>query len=223
VKPTERLSIGAVYHSKLTGRVKYTEVVRLHQPSGMPGYARTVRPLEIDFPSAFGIGAAYRFPGDRLTLSLDVTRRAWDEFVIRDPKNPRLSMRERSGVTGLPTEQSPHDATYTVRLGGEYVFVNDKKPVQNLMPSLRAGIFYDPEPASNVHAKWWGLKKGDGKPDDFYGFSLGGGLLLFNRVNLDAAYIYRWGDNVREATFGFPGTRAGVDQHSLYLSTVIYF
>ncbi len=223
VKPTDRLSLGAVYHSKFTGRVKYTEVVRIGQTSGMPGFLRDVRPLEYDFPSAFGVGAAYRFPGDRLTLSLDVTRREWDEFVVRDPKNPQLAMRKRSGVTGLPTEQSPHDATYAVRLGGEYVFVFPKKPVQNFLPSVRAGVFYDPEPASRRRFSWFGLKKGDGKADNYFGMSLGAGVLLYNRVNIDAAYVYRWGDSVREATFGMRGTEAGVDQHTLYLSTVIYF
>ncbi len=223
IKPTERLSIGAVYHSKLKARVKYTEVVRLSQIGAMPGYTRSVRPLQYDFPSAFGIGLAYRFPGDRLTVSFDVTRREWDEFVIRDPKNSQLSMRKRSGVTGLTKSMSPNDPTYTVRLGAEYVFLFEKKPKQNYLPSLRAGVFYDPEPASNQQRSWLGLKKGSGKVDDFFGFSLGAGLLLYNRVNIDMAYVYRWGDNVRQATFGLRDTSIGVDQHILYLSTVIYF
>ncbi|HPO13610.1 MAG TPA: outer membrane protein transport protein [Candidatus Hydrogenedentes bacterium] len=223
VKPTERLSLGAVYHSKLKARVKYTEVVRMSQVSAFPGYTRSVRPLEYDFPSAFGIGIAYRFPGDRLTLSFDVTRREWDEFVIRDRKNSQFSMQKRSGVTGLPKNQSPNDPTYCVRLGAEYVFLFEKKPKQNYLPSLRAGFFYDPEPASNRRRSWFGLKKGSGHPDDFFGVSVGAGLLVHNRVNLDFAYVYRWGDNVRQATFGLRDTSMGVDQHFLYLSTVIYF
>lgn len=222
-KPTDRLSLGAVYHSKLEGHVKYTEIIRLSQISSMPGFQRSVRPLQYDFPSAFGLGAAYRFRGDRLTLAFDVTRREWNEFVIHDPKNTLASMRKRSGVTGLPTSQSPHDPTYTVRLGGEYVFVFPKQPVQNYLPSVRAGVFYDPEPASHRHWKWYGLSKGDGKVENFFGVSVGGGVLLYNRVNIDAAYVYRWGDSVRQATFGLSGTSSGIDQHLFFLSTVIYF
>lgn len=222
-KPTPRLSLGAVYHTGFTARVKYTEVVRLTQSSALPGFTRSVRDLKYEFPSAFGIGAAYRFPKDRLTLSFDVTRREWDDFVIRDKRNRVPAMRRRSAVTGLPKGQSPHDPTYTVRLGAEYVFINEKKPTQHVMPSLRAGVFYDPEPAGGRRQSWRRMGKLSGRVDDFFGVSLGGGLLIMNRVNLDAAYVYRWGDEVRADTFGLSNTHARVDQHFLYLSTVVYF
>ncbi len=48
-------------------------------------------------------------------------------------------------------------------------------------------------------------------------------MLIRNRVNLDLAYVYRWGDNVRKDSLGVWGTDADVDQHTLYVSTVIYF
>jgi long-subunit fatty acid transport protein len=223
-KPTDRLSFGAVYHTAYTAQVKYTEVVRLLQSNAFPGYTRAERDLEYHFPQAYGIGVAYRFPKDKLTLSFDVTRRDWDQYVIHDPHNPQRSMQRRSGVTGLPKSQSPIDPTYQVRLGGEYVFVRDKLPKQNYLPSLRAGIFYDPEPSGGTRPRtFFGLGKGSGKVDDYYGFSLGGGLLLYNRVNFDIAYVYRFGNCVRSDTFGLRSTYAGVDQHYLYLSTVIYF
>jgi hypothetical protein len=97
------------------------------------------------------------------------------------------------------------------------------------MPSLRAGVFYDPEPASGRKSAIMGLeKKGSGKPDDYYGFSLGGGLLIMKYVNVDLAYVFRYGKDVRKDTFGqdafnFSGTGADVISHNLYLSTVIYF
>jgi len=227
-KPTERLSLGAVYHTKFTARIDYSKWTRTRPLFGFPTYSLSERPLKMTFPSAFGIGVAYRFPNDKLTLSLDVTRREWDQFVIDDPWNNRFGAKHRSGVTNLPKDQSPHDPTYTVRLGAEYVFVNEKKPRQDYLPSLRAGIFYDPEPASNRKDRWWGrgaysLAKGDGKPDDYYGVSVGAGVLVKNRVNLDLAYIYRWGDGVRKDTYGIFRTDADVEQHTLYVSTVIYF
>lgn len=221
-RATDRLQFGLVYHSKFTADVNYEQRVNIWGGSGS-GYLRSRRAQEITFPSAIGVGVAYRFPNDKLTISMDVTRRAWDQFVIHDPKNRRLDRRRISGVTGLPTNLHDVNPVFTVRVGAEYVFVNEKKPAQHLLPSLRMGAFYDPEPAANRPNRFWGLGRGDGKPDNYYGLTLGAGVLIRNRVNLDAAYIYRWGDNVRRDTFAFHSTDARVRQHTLYLSTVVYF
>lgn len=248
-RATERLSIGAVYHTKFTANVDYTRVDRVAPILGGFQYARDKRHQEITFPSAIGLGIAYRFPNDKLTLSLDITRREWDQFIIEDPdagvatlrtirnflgqgaggialaqslidarKNQRLS-----GVTGGPASDVNIDPTYTVRLGGEYVFVNDKKPKQDYLPSVRAGVYYDPEPSSGRRSGLFGLNKGDGDPDDYFGIAFGLGLLVKDRVNIDLAYTYRWGNGVRVDSFGLAETDADVDQHLIYLSTVIYF
>ena len=219
----ERWTVGAVYHTKFTADIDFTTRQRLPL---IGGFMERTRGIEYVFPSAFGVGVAYRFPNDKLTLSMDITRREWDQFVVHDPDNPVLSMQRRSAVTQLPKSQSPHDPTYTVRIGGEYVFVDESKPRQDYLPSLRAGLFYDPEPSGGRREEWFGLGKGDGSVEDYYGFSLGLGLLIKNRVNLDLAYVYRWGNDVRKDTFGQFGlshTDADVDQHLIYLSTVIYF
>jgi long-subunit fatty acid transport protein len=246
---TERLKFGAVYHSKLDASLDYTRRSIVHLSSLNFSRVTTRQSRDMTFPSALGLGAAYRFRGDKLTLSLDVTRREWDQFVItrRWESNSSVlapfsfgsvSPRRVSGVTNLPTELSPHDPTYTVRLGGEYVFVDETKPKQDYLPSLRAGVFYDPEPASGRKNLWYapfaryspilpstlGLeRKGSGEPDDYYGATIGAGVLIKNRVNIDAAYQYRWGSNVRKDTFGFRNTDFDVRQHSFFLSTVVYF
>lgn len=241
-KPTERFSLGAVYNTKFTADVDYS-IRRSVLASGFPAF-RQKRSQEYTFPSALGLGVAYRFPNDKLTLSLDVTRREWDQFEIRDPDVNRLAYRSvraafarfggsfsasahrnrrTSGVTGLAMSLSDVDPTYTVRLGAEYVFVNAKKPKQDFLPSLRGGVFYDPEPSGSRKETWFGLGKTTGEPIDFFGFSVGAGLLVKDRVNVDAAYIYRFGDDARKDTFPLAGTDAEVDQHSFYLSTVIYF
>lgn len=227
-KPNDRWSFGAVYHTKWSADVEYTQRVRLFN-DGNVGITRARRKQEITFPSAIGLGVAYRFPNDKLTLSFDVTRREWDQFEILDPENPNRSARRKSGVTGLNKQISEIDPTYTVRFGAEYVFVNDSKPKQDYLPSLRGGIFYDPEPSGGRKDQFWAVglnglsQRGDGDPVDFFGFSLGAGVLIKNRVNMDLAYIYRWGDGARKDTFGLNGTDADVEQHSLYVSTVVYF
>jgi long-subunit fatty acid transport protein len=217
--PAERWGVGAVYHSGFTADVEYSRFFRTR--GSQRSFAVDREDRKIEFPRAYGLGLSYRFPNDQLTLSLDVTRRDWDEFVeIKgfDNKGDRISP-----ITGIPKNDSYNEPTYTVRLGGEYVFIDPELPRPKYLPSLRAGVYYDPEPASGRKDAWYGLDRGNGTPDDFYGLTLGAGVLIMDRVNIDAAYEYRWGDDVRKDTFGFPATHADVDQHNLYLSTVVYF
>lgn len=224
-KPNQRWSIGLTYNTKFKASVNLRETGRNFRQGGFSGYGLHERPLDYIFPSALALGVAYRFPNDKLTLSMDVTRRDWGQFEIRDPRNTNWRQRHKNGVTGLQYSLSPDvDPVYTVRVGMEYVFVNPKKPKQDYLPSIRAGLFYDPEPSGGIRSTFWGPTKGDGKPEPFYGFTLGGGLLIKNRVNLDLAYTFRTGNGVRSDTFGgVPGTDADVTQHQIYLSTVIYF
>lgn len=224
-RATERLTFGAVYHTAYSTDIDYTRYTRQVGVMARPSYYHSK--LRIDWPAALGVGVAYRFPNDKLTLSLDVTRRDWDGFVQSDPRGGRYSFRV-SPITGMPVWQSPMEAVYTVRFGGEYVFVDPRKARQDFLPSLRAGLFYDPEPSSGRRDSWWGIKRGDGGVDRYYGFSLGAGVLVKNRVNIDLAYEYRFGDGVRRDTLAGQGVfekhfDEDVEQHLLYLSTVIYF
>ncbi|HOL76159.1 MAG TPA: outer membrane protein transport protein [Candidatus Hydrogenedentes bacterium] len=224
-KPTERWSIGAVYHTAFAADVDYVQKITA---LGGANYVTVVKQRRrIEFPNAYGLGIAYRFPNDKLTLALDVTRREWDKFVeIEKGPSPIFQGRRFSPITGLPKWRSYHEPTYTVRMGAEYLFIDTNKPMPKYLPSLRLGAFYDPEPASQAsHANSGGVFQigKTGKPDEYWGATLGLGLLIKNRVNLDFAYIYRWGENVRKDTFSMWDVDADVTQHEFYLSTVIYF
>ncbi len=220
-RATERLSIGAVYHTAFSADVRYSQWM---SSSMLPISFRIAKhDRRIEFPGAWGLGVAYRFPGDKLTLSLDVTRRNWDRFVEVERGQIFGEPRRTSPITGLPKYQSYHEPTYTVRLGAEYVFFDESQPMRRYLPSLRVGAIYDPAPSGGRKVNWLGLGPVTGEPDDFYGITLGAGLLIGNRVNLDIAYQYRWGRDVRKDTFSVWDVDADVDQHDLYLSTVIYF
>lgn len=223
-KPNQRWSVGATYNTKFTADVDYKLTQRGFLSASGVRRGSAERSMEYVFPSSIALGAAYRFPNDKLTVSFDITRREWDQFVIHDPENRDPSKRRRSGVTGQSMWVAPDiQPTYTVRAGMEYVFVNPSKPRQDYLPSIRAGVFYDPEPSGGRNSNLFGLDKGDGSNDKYYGFSLGAGVLIKDRVNIDAAYTYRWGRSVRSDTYGLAETDADVDQHYIYLSTVIYF
>lgn len=63
-----------------------------------------------------------------------------------------------------------------------------------------------------------------GQPEEFWGVSLGLGLQLFQRANLDIAYQARFADNVNgDYIRGVEGFDEDVLQHRVLLSTVIYF
>jgi hypothetical protein len=123
----------------------------------------------------------------------------------------------------------PHfDPTYTVRLGAEYVFIPKRRDEElNTLWTLRAGLFYDEEPATGKASPREFRLLGDtgsGEPDKFYGLALGCGLLTHQRVNLDVAYQLRYGDDVnRDFIRGMTGFSERVLQHRFLLSTVIYF
>jgi long-subunit fatty acid transport protein len=170
--------------------------------------------LKVDFPWAYGIGAAYRI-ADRWCVSLDVTRIHWDDYVIlrTDPE------------TGSDIEISPWStgkadvgATTTVRAGMEYLFIRHRYVIP-----IRGGVFYDPLPARD-------------DTDEYFGFSLGSGVAL-EKLSFDLAYTIRFRDllllgrpliQYRDDVPGDPlsgvaDTKADVVSHQFLFSVIYYF
>jgi long-subunit fatty acid transport protein len=152
----------------------------------------------LDMPMSYGIGLATRW-SDLLTISFDVYRTEWGDYILHTDDG-----REISPITKAPADASDVDATTQARLGCEYLFIGKRA----IIP-LRAGVFYDPEPAS-------------GQPDDFWGISLGTGI-AYKRVVFDMAYQYRFAENVRSAAEGTGKADQDVQQHTLYLSVIYHF
>ena len=153
---------------------------------------------KLDMPMSYGVGLAYRF-SDQLTVSADIARTEWSDFVLITSEGNKFS-----AITGLPTGESDVDPTYDVRIGAEYLFIWNKFVIP-----LRAGVFYDPVPA-------------EGSPDTLLGFSLGSGIAA-HRFSFDAAYQYKFGNDVDTLGLSVPGFSQDVEEHSLFLSMLIYF
>lgn len=227
---TDRWSIGARYDSALHARADYAmrqqgTVVRAPSlfnpiPAANQWLMRGNERRDLYFPQSIALGCAYRH-SDRLTLSLDVTRTDWNDFYYKDRRGRKVSLVDASPLNlafadvgnGFSLRGRPHyDPTYTVRAGAEYVFI-PKQPETELdhLWTVRGGLFYDPEPSQ-------------GAPDHFYGFALGAGVQLFQRVNIDLAYQFRYGPGVN-ADFirGVRGFEEDVIQNRVLLSTVVYF
>lgn len=163
------------------------------------GPVRTVEEIDLYMPLSYGVGWSRRF-GDIFTLSLDIHRTEWSDYKLVDSQG-----NEFSPVDGRYKDQSDVDATTHVRLGAEYLFL---LPGKGIALPLRAGLFYDPEPAQ-------------GSPRDVYGFSLGAGLSR-PRYSCDLAYQLRWAGNA-DSSHLIAGSKAGILQHTLLLSLIHYF
>ncbi len=154
--------------------------------------------MTMDMPMSFGIGFAYRF-SDRFTVSFDIYRTEWDDFVLTDSTGTKTSP-----ITGKSVNESGIDPTHQIRMGAEYIFIKPKYEIP-----LCAGIFYDSSPA-------------EGSPDNFFGFSVGSGIGI-GRSKFDIAYQYRFGNNVGDSVLKGWGSSQDMQEHVVYSSVIIYF
>jgi long-subunit fatty acid transport protein len=159
----------------------------------------TEEEVALYMPLSYGLGWSRRFR-DRWTVSLDAYRTEWQDYRLVDSQG-----NEFSPIDGRFKEASDVDATHHLRLGAEYLFL---MPGNATALPLRAGLFYDPEPA-------------EGSPRDFYGLALGAGISRL-RFSCDLAYQLRW---ARDADSGnlIADSRADVLQHTILLSLIYYF
>ena len=191
---TKYLTIGAVV------KIPFTATIH-HRRKRIDNSTTFDEEVKLDMPMSYGIGIACRF-SDEFTVDLDVYRTEWSEYTLTDGQG-----NEFSPINGRPKSESNTKDTTQVRIGGEYLLI---KPEKNLVMPLRAGFFYDPEPA-------------DGKVKDFYGFTIGSGI-GYKRFIFDMAYQIRWGHNVDASNVintTSADAKADVTQH-LILASVIY-
>lgn len=225
---TDRLSLGARYDSSLRASAKYSAIDR--DLRLVPDVARPIvgnialadEERTLRFPDTWALGMAYRF-NDRLTLALDVSQTDWDKATVETGDGDRFSLIDGADQ-GNPLRRTEFDPTIAVRLGAEYLFIPRKRSERlDYLWSLRGGLFLEQEPASGRDPRS-PFRPGDGEPDNFYGFTLGAGLLFKQRVNIDLAYQYRFGDGVNgDLNPGVTGFNADEDSHRFVLSTVLYF
>jgi long-subunit fatty acid transport protein len=203
INPT--ITIGAVFKTpfKASFHYRYQETQKVEQPAIgkiMTSSIKYSEHRELKMPMSYGLGIAVRL-SDILTLSFDVYRTNWSRFFMEDKDN-----HDTSPINGVPRKHSHVHDTTQLRLGGEYLLMLEK----TIIP-LRTGLFYDPQP-SQKH------------PDDFFGFSLGSGVMLGNHVLLDWAYQMRYGHNVNGGSLGgIADAKADVIQHKLMVSMIYHF
>ena len=153
---------------------------------------------ELDMPLSYGIGVAYRF-SDLLTVSADIYRTEWDDFVLTDEDGNKTSP-----ITNKPINETHIDPTHQVRVGAEYLVIS-----KGYVIPLRCGAFYDPKPA-------------EGSPDDYYGLSFGSGIAR-GRAVFDVAYQYRFGNDVGKYILEDYDFSQDIREHTIYASVIFHF
>ena len=202
----DKLKIGAVlktpFEADLNHQLDSNSSLHYQNPEDKKGDVIDSIALTMDeklnMPVSYGVGIAYR-SCDRFTLSLDIFRTEWDDFIITDSHGNQISP-----ISGLSINDSDISGTYQVRIGSEYLIINPKY----IIP-IRCGIFYDPTPS-------------EGSSDDYYGFSLGSGIKV-GRFDFDLAYQYRYGNNVGTSIFQNLNFSQDVYEHTFYISMIYHF
>lgn len=201
--PTSKLNIGAVYKFAFDADLKKegssTSVKTFPTAPSFNSSTTTSTDemMTMKMPASYGIGISYK-PTDKWVFALDGYYTEWSRFTIVDSLGNEINP-----IYGTPISDGRLSDTVQVRLGGEYLFIMDK----NIIP-VRAGFFYDPEPAkSNMK--------------DYYGFSLGTGYST-PRYSFDISYQFRTASN---ATGDLPlsDINADITQHTVMSSLIFYF
>jgi photosystem II stability/assembly factor-like uncharacterized protein/long-subunit fatty acid transport protein len=202
---TNYLTIGAVVKTPFTAHLCHEFSFVQTQTYGAPlDTTSTIQQsikedVELDMPLSYGIGLAWRF-SDAFSIDLDVYRTDWSEYYLTDDQG-----NEFSPIDGRPKYQSQVKDTTQIRIGGEYLFIKQKK---NMVIPIRAGFFYDPEPS-------------EGSPEDFYGFAVGSGI-AYKRFIFDVAYQFRWGKDVDTGNL-IATSKADIIQHTFLASLIVHF
>ncbi len=200
---TPVVTIGGVFKAPFRAHIEHEFTIKSRQyfPSLGREVSDTVRgreDMKLDMPMSYGLGVALRL-SDAFTMGLDVYRTEWGDFMFINEEGEKFNP-----VDGRQEEESDIGATTQLRAGMEYLFILSKTVIP-----LRAGLFYDPEPSHK-------------NPEDYFGFSLGTGVMI-GRFVLDCAYVFRWGNDVEGDVLGIPNTRADVRQHLFLTSVIIHF
>ncbi len=153
--------------------------------------------LEIDYPMAFGAGLGFRY-NDALSFSMDATWTDWSAFRQKGENG-----KKSRPLGGVSTDRDIDD-TYTLRCGSEYLIFGQK-----VIVPVRGGLFYEPRPSLD-------------DPTDVYGFSVGSGV-TYKRFSIDAAYQFRWANDVDGEDFGLTGTHFDLNDHMFFSSLIVYF
>jgi len=176
-KPVSKVSLGVVYKKGGDFGFQQTDSISLVADETSEQF-RDTRDVRVTIPDTYGAGLAFR-PTDRWVIAADVVRILYSDS---DPGPENLNLYQVAGEGGREALQ---DAT-ELHLGTEYAWSlgND------WIVSARGGFYTDPD-----HDGLAGLDS------DQVHFTFGGGVVVLNRLQVDAALSLA--DHLKEGLISF--------------------
>ena len=163
---------------------------------------RETKKVEFDFPLYWSCGGLMRWT-DRFYTALDISQTQWSKFAYKAEGQPTVNP-----LDGSPHGENTLDDCWAVRNGAEYLW-----PTRLADIAFRCGVFGEQRPAT-------------GRPDQYYGFSLGTGLSLGKERQLifDIAWMHTIGNDVMGSLVpGQRGLTTDVAYDEVYISTIWHF
>jgi long-subunit fatty acid transport protein len=185
-QPHEKLSAGLAYTHGPTFRL--TETNRFNpivvRPAPLIDVAGWPKQISIDVPDRFGLGIAVR-PHPRITAAIDFVRIAYSDLT----RNLTVLLNENQVSKN---DYIANDAT-EIHVGGEWLIRTGPQSV-----FVRGGVIRNPYhgtvflgvPDVTTNAIQSGLFNLNSREDDLRG-TLGAGLVVGSRVQVDVAYVWR--------------------------------
>jgi long-chain fatty acid transport protein len=135
IRPTEKLSIGLDYRSKILMNIEGGDATFT-----IPASIATTIPetnkfdAELPMPANFDVGISYQF-SEKFTLAIEGNYVFWGAY-----NELTFKFEEQDELLGSVNPRKYHD-TFIGRIGGQYI-IND-------MFTFRAGVYYDPSPTND--------------------------------------------------------------------------
>ncbi len=202
-RASDEITVGFVLKTPFTADIRHygTEKITISIFNPPTTVTKTIKNEKLDMPMSIGVGFSYRFE-EKLLISADIYRTEWQDFVYHTSNGDEISM-----ITNKTVAESDIDPTTQIRIGAEYLFRNHK--YNSIIPA-RAGVFYDPAPAN-------------GSADDYYGCSIGSGIVK-GRYVYDIAYQYRFANDVGSSKIvNEDGFSQDINEHTIYTSLTVKF
>jgi long-chain fatty acid transport protein len=170
VKPTDMLSIGLTYRSKVDMKVKGGDA-KFDVPASLATrFPATEFDATLPLPANITLGLGY-MPTEKLTVALDVQHVQWSAY-----KTLRFDYEDAVNGSNFTESERNYEDVFIYRLGAEYKITDEF--------ALRAGGYYDNTPVAE------GYLTPETPDANAIGISGGLGYRIGEKLQIDASFLY---------------------------------
>lgn len=171
-KPTDQLSLGLSYRSKVDMEVSEGDAIFTNIPASLSSRfpEGTQFDAKLPLPATLTLGIGFN-PTEALTLAIDISHVGWSAY-----ENLRFDYTKNVNGAKFSENARNYEDAFIYRVGGEYR-VNDAL-------ALRAGAYYDESPVQE------GYLTPETPDADSRGLSAGVGYTISDKLRIDASFLY---------------------------------